>query len=177
MKAPSLSPLMISLLGVLSFTAICAAYLAYGSTLPHTESEPAHQSQWRAPKLEAGPLLRLPPADAFVQTLARPLFWKSRRPYEAPPTDTLKNATKENPSIATATRAQAAINTDITLSGLYRADGRKKALLASRTSPEGKWLEAGDQIDNWTLSSIDDESVSLQSNDQTLKLPLYSYPR
>ena len=177
MKAPSLSPLMIGLLGVLSCGAVSSTYIAYVSTQPDMESEHSDQPQWRAPKIEAGPLLRLPPAEAFVQTLTRPIFWKSRRPYEAPQNDVRKDAIKENPSIVAASRAHAAANPDITLSGLYRADGRKKALLASRSSPESKWLEAGEQIDGWTLSSIDDESVSLQNNDQTLRVPLYSYPR
>jgi hypothetical protein len=116
-----------------------------------------------------------PPFEQFGQTLARPVFSRSRRPFVPPPPPALPVISV--PVLPAAPPAPAPVvrqaEEGIVLLGVMINGATKRALLRQRNAPKGRWLEEGEEIGGWRLTLIAHDHAMLQSPNQKLKLPLY----
>ena len=94
-----------------------------------------------------------PGADA--ETLARPLFVKSRRPAQA--------------------RSQASADdgpppTAMKLRAIVALDENPRAYLVADGAAEGKWLKVGDELGSWTVDLISPMEIALRHGQQTVSI-------
>lgn len=104
---------------------------------------------------------------SYNQTLATPVFFKSRRPYVPPPP-----APKPLPK-PVAAPPPAPVDPGLVLGGIMITDGMKKAYLFSKADPRGIWLSEGEAIAGWKLEAIDTMSARLQQAGRSIELQLY----
>ena len=90
-----------------------------------------------------------------VETLARPLFMKSRRPS--------KVGAKDGPDAASPP-------TGMKLYAVVALEDSLRAYLVGDGSAKGKWLRVGDELNAWTVESISRRNVALRHDDQTVSI-------
>jgi hypothetical protein len=98
------------------------------------------------PAMELGP---------EAETLARPLFVKSRRP---PPVRPKADADEGPPP------------TDMKLRAIVALDQSPRAYLVANGAAEGKWLKVGDELGSWTVDSIEPMQIALRHESQTVSI-------
>lgn len=105
------------------------------------------------------------PVDAYKETLARPIFFKTRQPYVPPPP----------PSAASQPAAAVApvVDPGFVLGGVIIERALRKAFLFSRANPQGTWVSEGDNLLGWTLRSVAATGVELQQQGRTIGVSLY----
>src|SRR5262245_17249806 len=101
--------------------------------------------------------------DMLHDTLARPLFERSRRPIEAPPPP---------PPVAPAHPAAINLNA-LSLLGVVASEGRTVALLKRNSTGKYVRAEVGDTVDGWTIISIEPQRVVIQQRDTRIPLELF----
>ena len=115
------------------------------------------------------------------ETLKRPLFMRNRRPYEAAPPASMAIA-QTPPMMVTQPSFQLPVtpiqpakqlDLDIKVSGIFMVGPSKRALLTSRSVPQGEWMEEGSDINGLVVTEIRRDSVVLKGEGQDLKLELY----
>lgn len=88
------------------------------------------------------------------QTVARPLFWRSRQPIAAPAAaaDTAeRGVAEENPAPG-----------ELRLAGILHIGATsRRALIVWPQQPAGRWLEEGAEIDGWQVVSINPSGVRI----------------
>ena len=107
-------------------------------------------------------------AQSYPETLARPLFRKTRRPPEPdrPPQVT-------GPARA-APRQIARLPENLELVGIMKESGRgERALIRFGASPIGQWVEIGHVLEGWRLSRIDPGGIVFQAEGQEQRLTLH----
>ncbi len=155
-----LSPLMMMALGGLAATALGCAIFALSSFWAPTLAPPPANSEWRPPSLDADSADAGKAPSEDKETLSRPIFFKNRRPQPRP--------------AAGAARAQTAQPAEgLSLGAIIKFRDAGRALVVTTASPEGKWLETGDNIDGWTVQSIERSELTLHNGEQTVVLKLY----
>lgn len=104
------------------------------------------------------------PITSYNQTLAQPLFFKSRTPFVAPPPRPLPSSVPPQPA-----------NSDpgLTLGGIIVSGSIKKAYLFAKNSPEGAWVSEGEAFMGWTVRSVHNTSTTLHQRSQKVELHLY----
>lgn len=122
-------------------------WIAYGWVDREGEADPAPVVAVATPpqpeeQLESAPLA-LPPAQAFVEIVRRPIFSPDRRP--APEGEL--------------TLETAAANLDVNLVGIIIASGEPIALIAPRGSATLQRLGQGDRYQGWTVDRIEANGV------------------
>jgi hypothetical protein len=107
------------------------------------------------------------PISAYPQTLARPVFFKSREPYVPPP--------PAPPPLPTpvATPPPAPVDPGLALGGVAIMDGTRKAYIFSKADTRGAWIAEGETILGWTVESIDATTARLQQAERSIELQLY----
>jgi hypothetical protein len=130
-------------------------------------------------------------------SLARPIFRKSRKPFDpseltqlAAPAVTVTPTPALAPTVVVAAQpapppvaeqasaapeppVQTAESLQLALRGIYSFDGVWKALFVSPTLPDGEWLAIGSDISGWKLTNVDPNVVTISSGDQKIELKLY----
>lgn len=157
-----LSPLMAVLLCGLALLVLGAASFAVRAAVEPVATAAAPKSEWRLPKPVVGAASRMKPASADVQTLARPIFSRSRRPQA--PQANVQQAAKTPPSpppVGLSIRAIAGTRLDA------------RAFVASRSFPDGKWHRVGEQIEGWTISDMQGSELTLTNGARSFRLQLY----
>lgn len=105
---------------------------------------------------------------SFPETLARPLFWESRRPLEAQPSKVTA------PQRARTSRQIAGLPEDLELIGIVKERGHAgRALIRSGGKTAGEWIEIGHVLNGWRLSRIETGSVVFDAEGQQQKLTLF----
>ncbi|HUO54363.1 MAG TPA: hypothetical protein VMU18_06470 [Rhodoblastus sp.] len=106
------------------------------------------------------------PSDAPVlalgedsETLARPLFSRSRRPQQA-------SAHAEAEASASPPPA------GLKLHGVIGYSRQAQAFVTSNASTEGKWLKIGEKFENWTVETIDPQEIALRQSAEILRVGL-----
>jgi hypothetical protein len=107
----------------------------------------------------AAPLFDAPPEDAFQEIALRPLFYESRRPYEAPAID-LEVA----PAAPEEVVAVELVGTLMT--------GASRAALLQPVGQSSSWRREGEKIAGWRIERIVRDQVVVQQGDETLTLEL-----
>jgi hypothetical protein len=111
----------------------------------------------------------------LVHWQTRPLFAPNRRPWVAP---VLEPAPASVPEVIQPVAIEPVIAIDVqppnvALIGIQKTPNGAKALLLKAGTADAEWFKSGEQIDNWTVSAIENETVELANGNQTIKLELY----
>jgi hypothetical protein len=106
------------------------------------------------------------PIDAYKQTLAHPVFFKSREPYVAPPPP-------PPPPPNVVAPPPVAVDPGLVLGGVMINRGNKKAYLFSKADPRGTWVSEGEMFLGWTIQSVDHAGARLQQQGRAIELLLY----
>jgi hypothetical protein len=112
----------------------------------------------------------------LVQSQTRPLFSPNRRPWVAA---AMELVPEPIPTIAQplAIEPIAPVDVqppDVVLIGIQKNLNSAKALLLKTGTADAVWFKLGQQIDEWTIGSIENETVELANGHQRIKLELYS---
>lgn len=144
------------LIGVLAVAVLLGTgWLAYGWIGGENEDAPAQTAAVAAPKQAEDELafgsepVGLPPADAFVEIVRRPIFSPDRRP--APEGEL--------------TLETAASGLEVNLVGIIIASGQQMALIAPRGSPTLVRLAQGDRFQGWTVDTIEAHRVRFRRDE------------
>lgn len=145
------------------------AWLLAGVSEDYTEKQAAVEKTEWAPNLPQSTteLPKPKPINAYSQTLARPIFLKTREPFVPPPPTPppLPKTTAAPPPVV--------VDPGLVLGGIMIASDAKKAYLFSKADSQGTWMSEGETIMGWKLHSIDPTSTRLQQADRTIELWLY----
>jgi hypothetical protein len=101
---------------------------------------------------------------AYSQILTRPIFFKSREPYKAPP------PLPPAPLMA----SPPAIDPGFVLAGVMIKSDIKKAYMFSRGNADGTWASEGDNLIGWKVRSVSGTAVKLEQNGRVIEVLLYS---
>lgn len=107
----------------------------------------------------------LSPLSEFGETLSRPIFVASRRPYVPP-----------KPEATVAANEPAPAPPNVLLVGIFIRPGMKQALLRSPSQPEAQWVAEGDTFNGWSLQAVHSDSVVIRARQTTRELGLYTQP-
>lgn len=161
-----LSPLMAGALVALGLFDLAGLAVLGRGILSTGFAEKDIRADWRPPTLTQYEALAAKPADADVQTLTRPIFSKTRKPY--------LSKDKKQASLAAAMPATPPAN--LKLLGLAKYKDVQSAFIVSGSTPGGKWCAVGNEIDGWKVTQMQNSEVTLQSGDKTVQLSLYPEP-
>ena len=102
----------------------------------------------------------------LAEIQARPLFLKSRRPYEPPLAPAA--APVETADTGLAVPADALI-----LKGVFLKPSVSKALIMSPTTAQGIWVPLGAEIEGWKIEEVTASAVRLTQRQKSRLLTLY----
>jgi hypothetical protein len=105
--------------------------------------------------------LVMPAHGEDPETLARPLFSKSRRP--SPKSQTRADGGSPPPLSPPA---------GIKMDAVILFDRAARAFISSNALVEGKWLAVGDSFENWTVDSIAPQEVALHRDASSIRIGL-----
>jgi|GEM_PF-1384986 len=104
----------------------------------------------------------------------RPLFLRSRRPWEPPPpVEPPLPQAEPVVTIATPPPVEAA-ELNVTLLGVQRGPSANRALVAISGEAEPRWLEKGELVGGWSVSAIESGSVLFSTGDLSRTITLYA---
>ena len=167
-----LSPLMaLILLGLAGLNA-SAMYVFVNGWGETPLNAPPQGAIWAPPKFDQVARFEPKPRAAFAQITGRPIFSKTRRPFE-PPEPVSVTIAGTQASAAPALPSSPKSEPSVTLSAVTIAGTNRRALVVSKEQPEGEWLEVGDVIEGWSISAIAAETLLLTSGGQSLTMRLY----
>lgn len=150
--------LQIIILACLTFLDVAAVVFAWRNLVgAEVILRPVTRS---APMIVLDPVFDLPAStpDNNSETLSRPLFVKSRRPFLDHP-----SATEANTGAAPG---------GLKLHAVIGFDQSVRAFVTSDANAEGKWLTVGDIFENWTVESIDAQEITLRQDADLLRIGL-----
>jgi hypothetical protein len=137
---------------------------------PANQAAPSHATWTPKPSDSTGGQSQRNPASAYRETLARPIFYRSREPFvPAPP--------PPPPAPQSVAPPAPAANPSIALGGVIINGVLRKAYLFSRGSPQGMWVGEGDNFMGWTVAAIDAGSAQLKQAGRTIDVQLYDLRR
>ncbi len=106
------------------------------------------------------------PIHTYEQILARPIFFKSREPFIAPPA-----APPPVPKIVAP--PPLVVDPGFMLAGIMIKSRTKKAFILSKSTAEGTWAVEGDSLMGWKLQSVDKTGVKPEQGGRTIEVLLY----
>jgi hypothetical protein len=165
---PRIAPL--ALAGLLALGALNAWLLAVVTAEhgPEQATAAAGGTEWTPGPLASELQPHSPKSiSAYSQTLAAPVFFKSRQPYVPPPPPPPPSPKP------IAAPPPAPVDPGLVLGGIMITDGVKKAYLFNKADAKGVWLSEGDTIAGWKVETIDSMSAKLQQAGRAIELPLY----
>lgn len=110
----------------------------------------------------------------YQQTLARPIFFKDRRPYHPPPPKPPKPRKIVKPAPKpVAPTPPPMTDPGLTLAGIAITSDAKQAFMTHSSNSEGSWVKEGGEIMGWRVSTILPGEVTLQKSGRSIKLRLY----
>ena len=145
----------------------CLIMIVLGSDKVDVQAPPARVAP--SPDLsekESG-LSNVKPVRAYIETLAHPVFYKTRAPFvPAPPTSPATPKTDAPPM---------PIDPGIAVGGVVLDGVLKKAYLFKKGGATGSWVSEGETFMGWKVESIEPGSSKLQQAGRILVLHLYEH--
>jgi hypothetical protein len=134
-----------------------AAAMLYGSYREPNIPAPEIKSDWRPPVLDMAPPAQIKSAAADKETLTRPIFMKSRRPYVAK-TSGAKSGSESagGPTLPPGLALKAIVG---------QGRGKKRVFAVATAVRDGQWLKVGDVFEGWTLIAAQPLKVTFQHGD------------
>jgi hypothetical protein len=111
------------------------------------------------------------PLESFGQTLARPVFFKSRKPFVAAIQPPVLPAPLMPPPPLPAPPPQPP--PEFRAQGILIVTEGRKALIMSKLQPLGAWVAQGEKIEGWTVEAIEPEWVRVRRGDGVIRLDLH----
>jgi hypothetical protein len=107
------------------------------------------------------------PIALYLQTLARPIFFKTRAPFVPPP--------PAPPPLPPMIRPPPPTVADpgLMLGGIMVTKGARKAYVFRRNDPSGTWVAHGEDFMGWKIEAIDAAGIVLGNGDRKIDLKLY----
>jgi hypothetical protein len=165
------TPFTVVVLGGLVAANIAAGYAAFSGPGLSQQPKAKVQSNWQLPTLGIKPTSRLAPVEVFTQTLARPIFDKSRRPF-APPKPVEPVRPVEAAQLEPVVVAPPAPDPVLTLGAIARSAKGAKVYISSKSRPSGKWFELGDVVDDWRIAKINRDGIDVENTGRMLSINL-----
>jgi len=141
--------------------AVCCAGAAWFAVQslrdPLGDAPPEDVRAWRPPILALAAAGGAKPARPDEATLARPLFLKSRRPFDEP----------AHPKAASAALAPPP---GTSLRAVVRFGGKTRIFLVSPAFGAGRWFALGEKLDGWTIKDARQGGVTLRNGERSAKL-------
>jgi hypothetical protein len=109
---------------------------------------------------------------SLAEIQARPLFSRSRRPYEAP-VSPITAPSPETSAIPPAEAAPAIAAEALVLKGVLLKPPLSKAFIVSPANAQGIWAPLGAQIEGWKIVEVTASGVRLTQQQQSAVLMLY----
>jgi hypothetical protein len=107
---------------------------------------------------------------SLTETVARPLFSQSRRPFFAPEPEKLEPAAEAIPEGPAAAPSEPS---RLTLVGLMAAAGeRQQALIRAEGKAYGAWIGIGSEIEGWRLARIEADRVVIEKDGEEEELAI-----
>jgi hypothetical protein len=139
--------------------------IALGSGELGVHELPASVAPSRGSSEDASGLSTVKPAHAYAETLAHPVFFKTRAPYVPPPPP---------PPAAPQVGAPVSADPGIALGGVAIHGNLKKAYLFSKSGPPGSWIDEGETFMGWNVQAIHATGATITRADRTIMLELYA---
>lgn len=159
-------------LACLAVASLCAALLGVvrQSTVETAPVEAIGAAGMKLPAIVvASPVIWT--LDRFPETLQRPIFSATRRPFvpaaEPPPPEPQIEPPVEVLEVPSQPPQ------GIALRGVSISASGRKALVASSADPSGTWMAPGDSLESWSLSEIGDETAVFKMAEESIVLHLY----
>jgi hypothetical protein len=121
------------------------------------------------PKLSDAGTAAAKPIGSYRQTLAQPVFFKTREPYVAAP----RAAPPPTPAVVAKPPPPVIVDPGLAVTGIIISPGVRKAYLHGKTDAHGSWVSEGESLTGWKVQTIDSGGVKLQQQDRTIELQLY----
>lgn len=135
------------------------------------EPAPVAAPAWDAKLSSSGPDdAAAKPISAYRQTLAQPVFFKTREPYAAPPPRPVAPAT---PAVVQKPAPPPIVDPGFTVAGVIIGQNVRKAYIHTKSDQQGNWVSEGESLTGWKVQAIDAAGVKLQQQDRTIELQLY----
>jgi hypothetical protein len=114
---------------------------------------------------DASGLSTAKPARAYAETLAHPVFYRTRAPYVPPPPPS-PAVPQVGPPVS--------VDPGIALGGVAIRGQLKKAYLFSKGGPPGSWIAEGETFMGWNVEAIHATGATIKRADRTIALELYA---
>jgi hypothetical protein len=135
------------------------------------DTAPVAAPAWDAEISRSGPNdAAAKPISAYRQTLAQPVFFKTREPYVAPPPRPVAPAT---PAVVQKPPPPPIVDPGFIVAGIIIGQSLRKAYIHARNDQQGNWVSEGESLTGWKVQAIDSTGVKLQQQDRTIDLQLY----
>jgi len=138
------------------------------SALLSSDAPAQARVDWTPPTATAGTT----PPDAkpiarYLQTLAHPIFFKTREPFVPPP--------PAPPPPPPMIRPPPPLVADpgLMLGGIMVMHGVRKAYVFRKTDPFGTWVADGEDFMGWRIQTIDATGIALANGERKIDLKLY----
>jgi hypothetical protein len=170
-----------SVLGMIVPVAVCAVLVTqiWGALQASDRYEVAPIGDW-SPQMNGDP--NTPAASrnsAYPHTEQRPLFMRTRRPYEPqppdpePPPPPIAMPQPNLPLPQPETPAAPQLERGLKVAGVVAVGKTRSALIISASHPQGEWFIEGTAVGGWTVSEIRANTVVLKNGTQIFNLELY----
>lgn len=134
---------------------------------------PVHQPDSRAPNV-AAPWQFTDLADGLSESLARPLFHATRRPFVPPVSDQTAPMPVEPSAVEVVEQPEPPpALPELWLAGVSASGEIKRALIGRAGAADVQWVKAGDTVAGWRVEAITSTAIVLTSGDQRFTIPLY----
>jgi hypothetical protein len=154
--------------GLILISGINAGLLALLMRQEESQAQQILADSESSPILSSAAILPVTPKrfNSYPETLAHPVFHKTRLPYTPPPP-------APAPAAAKPAAAPVIIDPGLVLGGVTMDGSLKKVYVFSKGNPEGAWISEGEAFLGWTVQSIDSDTAKLKQGTRTLSLDLY----
>jgi hypothetical protein len=154
----------------LAATLMTAAIWASFQDFPDIDSRPI--GSWTPTGLApADTVIGAAGAVSFSDTLARPLFQPSRRPFD--PNSIVASTAPISPPAAAPQPVEQLPPPQFSAKAIVFNGPSRLALIAKPELAEGKWLTTGAVLDGWRVEEIAERAVTLKSGAQIQIIKLY----
>ena len=109
--------------------------------------------------------------NAYPESLARPIFFRDRRPYAPPPPPPPPVQVQAAPVIVP---PQPVMKPDLVVSGIALIGNAKQAYLGSPSNPNGMWVKEGEDVMGWQVVGITKAGVTISRAGKSFDLWLYA---
>ena len=135
----------------------------------HAEGEASTASAETSPELQ-----RRDRPDIYYQAITdRPLFSPTRRPIELAPLTSVPQEPEEDIVVVEEPAPEQVIpEPDAILLGVM-TNGALGSALVSLDGAQAVWRSEGDDLNGWTLRSIEADAIELNEADRSLRIELY----